>query len=292
MVTPCMSANCAQSMDPRHESYARMCVVAFWRLMPTSERYKLLTTVQGIDAVDRRRYGSTIFEEPHVVAGFPLKDRYLGVRDLVEAFEGSRRKEIHWFRASAEDGGDGQWTWRAVKLSRGVWKYGWAMALMEMLADPMLVEWVPSWIVEQYERWNSFFRDKLQDVLTKDQEGKLSNREVLQLTKVAMNAAYRKEKKLRAEGEDVAEEDDKEELGDGEVAPDADSDGSGKSGDDDDDDPAAAVIKVWQSEAVPCADDDPEAPVGGDRWANLTLEERFSAAPPAAAVPDRMFGTA
>ncbi len=89
----------------------------------------------------------------------------------------------------------------------------------------------------------------------------------------------------------MAEEDDKEELGDGEVAPDVDSDGSGKSGDDDDD-PAAAVNKVWQSEAVPCADDDPEAPVGGDRWANLTLEERFSAAPPAAAVPDRLFGIA
>ena len=35
---------------------------------------------------------------------------------------------------------------------------GWAMALMEMLVDPLLVAWVPAWLVEQYERWNPYFR--------------------------------------------------------------------------------------------------------------------------------------
>ena len=37
-------------------------------------------------------------------------------------------------------------------------KLGWAMALMEMLVDPMLMCWVPDWAHEQHERWNPFFR--------------------------------------------------------------------------------------------------------------------------------------
>ena len=37
-------------------------------------------------------------------------------------------------------------------------KLGWAMALLEMLVDPMLMSWVPDWVHEQYERWNEFFR--------------------------------------------------------------------------------------------------------------------------------------
>ena len=47
--------------------------------------------------------------------------RFLGVRDLIEEFEGRRQ---------------------------GAWSFG----LMEMLVDPVLVAWVPSWVVEQYER--------------------------------------------------------------------------------------------------------------------------------------------
>ena len=32
---------------------------------------------------------------------------------------------------------------------------------MEMLVDPMLKQWVPAWLVEQYERANPFFREAL-----------------------------------------------------------------------------------------------------------------------------------
>ena len=46
---------------------------------------------------------------------------FLGVHDLIEKFEGRRE---------------------------GAWGFG----LMEMLVDPVLVAWVPSWVVEQYER--------------------------------------------------------------------------------------------------------------------------------------------
>ena len=38
---------------------------------------------------------------------------------------------------------------------------GWTLALMEMLTDPMLRQWVPAWLVEQYERQNPFFRKVL-----------------------------------------------------------------------------------------------------------------------------------
>merc|ERR1712015_262128 len=42
---------------------------------------------------------------------------------------------------------------------------GWALALMEMLVDPMLASWVPSWVREQYERWNPYFRPCLRSAL-------------------------------------------------------------------------------------------------------------------------------
>ena len=37
--------------------------------------------------------------------------------------------------------------------------------MLEMLVDPVLLEWVPNWVVEQYERWNPFFRKCLSDAL-------------------------------------------------------------------------------------------------------------------------------
>ena len=42
---------------------------------------------------------------------------------------------------------------------------GWALALMEMVIDPMLLAWVPGWVVEQYERWNPYFRPCLRSAL-------------------------------------------------------------------------------------------------------------------------------
>ena len=63
--------------------------------------------------------GGTDFEEP-------LEGRYLGVADLYLKFDGKGN--------------------------------AWSMALVEVLTDPMLKQWVPAWVNEQYERANPFFR--------------------------------------------------------------------------------------------------------------------------------------
>ena len=65
----------------------------------------------------------------------PSDGRYLGVYDLYMKFEGSRN-------------------------SKGE-EIGWTLALMEMLVDNVLHKWVPTWLVEQYERANPFFKEVL-----------------------------------------------------------------------------------------------------------------------------------
>ena len=87
-----MPASSAQIFDDRHEAYARMCVVAFWRHMPTQERYELMRRKDV--AVDGRCWGGTLFVEPPRVAGFPLQESCLGTQDLVYEFEGPRRREV------------------------------------------------------------------------------------------------------------------------------------------------------------------------------------------------------
>ena len=96
MVTPGMAASSAQSFHDRHGAYARMCVVAFWRHMPTVERYEL-ARARGI-AVDSRKWGGTFFAVPAVTAATGLETRCLGIDDLVDAFEGPRRREMRWRR--------------------------------------------------------------------------------------------------------------------------------------------------------------------------------------------------
>ena len=115
MVTPAYSADCANVEHAVHESYARACVIAYWRHMSQSKRHEMISKVmtQGTAAVDKVFWGSSRFEQEPSHAGAPELDRFLGVRDLYEKFEGRRD-------------------------SRGV-DVGWAMALMEMLTDPMLV---------------------------------------------------------------------------------------------------------------------------------------------------------
>ena len=128
MVTPCFSADCANAEHPSHESYARGCVVAFWRHMPTALRQERIAqeTQRDLRVVDKVCWGDTKFEEQFANATTGQVERFLGVRDLYDKFEGK--------------------------------KDGWALALMEMLVDPMLYSWVPAWAVEQYERANPFFR--------------------------------------------------------------------------------------------------------------------------------------
>ena len=42
MVTPAHSSDCANVEHDRHAAFARTCVVAYWRMLPTRERYALL----------------------------------------------------------------------------------------------------------------------------------------------------------------------------------------------------------------------------------------------------------
>ena len=133
MVTPSFSADCASVLSDRHSDYARTAVIAHWRMMPTDERRRRLAERASLEpsrlaVSDPRRtmeWGSTVFRE---VGG-----RLLGVEDLFRKFDTDRVD------------------------SKGR-KVSWAFALMEMLVDPMLVAWVPSWVREQYERRNPYFR--------------------------------------------------------------------------------------------------------------------------------------
>ena len=89
MVTPSYSADCADATHARHEMYARMCVVAFWRLMDRTHRIRLFH-----DAVSK----SLMLPVPQICLGATdLKiagcradngkvQRFLGVRDLIEEF--------------------------------------------------------------------------------------------------------------------------------------------------------------------------------------------------------------
>ena len=64
MVTPCYSADCANAEHPCHESYARTCVIAYWRHMSKTRRHKEIGKhrVDGT-AEDQLCWGSTPFED-------------------------------------------------------------------------------------------------------------------------------------------------------------------------------------------------------------------------------------
>ena len=64
MVTPAMAASTALVSHDRHESYARVCVVAYWRHMPTKKRYDLIRRGRSDKAADVRRWGGSVFDEP------------------------------------------------------------------------------------------------------------------------------------------------------------------------------------------------------------------------------------
>ena len=121
MVTPSYSADCANVEHACHEGYARTCVIAYWRHLPRAERYRLIRhemeVRQTVLSVNVVRWGATEFDAPVHVAAAPGEDRFLGVRDIYSKFDGK-----------------------------------WDLALLEMLADPLLMTWVPDWVREQYAR--------------------------------------------------------------------------------------------------------------------------------------------
>ena len=133
MVTPSFSADCANVDHKNHENYARAAVVAYWRLMSTEERTRMVraeTETGRRRAIDECFIGGTRFEHPPRRVLDPAADRFLGTSDLFMKFEGGRRSR-------------------------------WGAALMEMLVGPLLSTWVPDWVMEQYERAKPFFRDVL-----------------------------------------------------------------------------------------------------------------------------------
>ena len=135
MVTPGWSSDSACVLSDKHGDYARSTVIAYWRMMETADRHQLLrqalllesgVTEAKLDDEPIRTvlFGHTVFRHP--------PGRFLGVQDLVFRFDTEKRD------------------------AKGR-QLGWALALMEMLVDPMLSSWVPAWVREQYERWNPFF---------------------------------------------------------------------------------------------------------------------------------------
>ena len=140
MVTPSYGAHCANVQHSAHAGYAKACVIAYWRLMPTEDRHKVYMN-QNVQSGNAKKIcvhtlGGTEFVAPLVVSGGEDMTRFLGVSDLYAKFEG---------RAYGR---------RYVD--------GWALALLEMLVDPVLLAWVPKWVREQYERANPYFRRVLE----------------------------------------------------------------------------------------------------------------------------------
>jgi hypothetical protein len=178
MVTPRYSADCASVQSEVHEGYARCAVVAYWRLMTTAERHKLILEHQGLTeytdgGIEKRIWGGTDFKNP----GF---DRFLGVQDLVCKFDGIRD--------------------RAGKAS------GWTMALLEMLVDPVLAAWVPGWVVEQYERQNDHFRGSVRYALKEKRARRVATNKAL--LKHVLRRMVRKAKRVDADGCDAGSDSD------------------------------------------------------------------------------------
>jgi len=160
MVTPALPASAASVLHDRHEVYARTCVVAYWRCMSSRERASMWNK---LPIKEPWFFGGTVLEPPipHASARPSELDRFLGVQDLVAAFDGRKTEELVWEVAPAAR--SAQYVFKRREFKPGV-SYGWALALMEMLVDPVLLEWVPEYVVEQYKRWNPFFVDSLRKV--------------------------------------------------------------------------------------------------------------------------------
>jgi hypothetical protein len=163
--------------------------------------------------------------------------------------------------------------------------------LMEMLIDPILYQWVPAWVVEQYERANPFFKEVLivlqrEPVSTQRFFLKRLKREMVRRHHVHLKRKEDTKKRdeglqsdsdLDADGQEIAEEADDEEDADELVRPLA-VDG--------DDDPHAEKVEI-DREARPQAGAHGSLTSGELSWETRTLEEQLSAAGAATQAPDR-----
>ena len=193
MVTPSYSADCANVEHACHESYARTAALAHWRHMSTLKRHRMIESAVGVEPVPRVCLGGTLFVDPSADALSPDEARYLGTRELYYKFEG--------------------------KLDGRHNNVGWTLALMEMLIDPMLKQWVPVWLVEQYERANPFFRESLTALV----DVVRSNTELLRSTKREMIRRQRLHEQRKEARENVTSE----------AESDGDDDGAGNESDPD-----------------------------------------------------------
>ena len=166
---------------------------------------------------------------------------------------------------------------------------------MEVLADPVLSEWVPAWVREQYHRWNPDFQESLLKVLREDTAYRMCNRQVLFATRRAMGLKCKKrlsrEEQRRAKKVDEDAEGGGESSGDSD-GPDQSSEGGGAGDSDENCDPGSEVKKAWHKDAEPRLDDGfDEGVAASESWVGLSAEERLSAAPPAPAATDSVQGS-
>ena len=79
---------------------------------------------------------------------------------------------------------------------------------MEMLVGPLLVSWVPGWVVEQHERGNPYFREYVEKSLRQDERRALTNRQLLVRVRRRMQSrlervlSARESRRLRGLGEE------------------------------------------------------------------------------------------
>ena len=270
MVTPAYGADCANVQHAHHEGYARANVIAHWRQMSTVRRHAMIEAQTGVRAVPRLCWGGSVFQDPYDRAGSPAvagPGRFLGVQDLWNLFGAVHGREAEIF---------------------------WGLMFLEMITDPLLHQWVPAWVVEQYERANPFYKE----VLTQMQLPALvTNRRLLRAVRKEMirrHAVF-----LRAQGRAAAGEPG---AGDGSEGG-SEGDGGG-SGDEDaaenlfdrlagaeDEDPNEQERLKFIREPRPGELEDGAAAEGDEGvWARRMAEEKLSAAGPAEQAQAIVFG--
>ena len=177
----------------------------------------------------------------------------------------------------------------------------WGHMMMEMLTDPMLRQWVPAWVVEQYERANPFYKEVLGAIL---EDGVASNRELLRRTRREMVRRHEARQQGRGAGADEAA---------GGAGGQASDDGSGRGDDDRDSEKAESGEEVEDlvDRLVLRGDEDPNeeardavlrearpgegaesAAAAGEvsEWERRPADERVSAAGPAVQAADVRVG--
>jgi len=260
MVTPCYSADCANVQHSAHAAYAKTCVIAYWRLMPTQMRHALYRNVH-VEPLLGPAVGDW------VLGGTDLKDQrcFLGVHDLYQQFEGRSHGRKH--------------------------VDGWVLGLLEMLTDPVLVSWVPKWVREQYQRANPYFRRVLERM-----SGSVfkCNRRFLLVLFAKMVSVHEKAvvRKSRLK-EEQADDGSSSELAEADRGAGLTSDEDDRPVDpvrDNDDDDEDVVRVPIVHEPRPDAGGDVVQGIEEKDWAQAGLAERLSAAGPAPAAATRVLG--